>query len=156
MWLPTFLQRGIHFSASEPRSWLSIILYSSIVSICLSSESARPWSRRKQPYFRNQPSRFAAWRFLLCSLTTNRPFALIRHDRTCSSVDFGRIAVAPSDLEYNQGRDHRIAPFFEQGFQSGNAMAFFNHSVAVAVISSGLHNHFNRDEKLPRNRRPVR
>src|SRR6476661_10344378 len=98
------------FSTSEPRSWLSIILYSSIVSICLSSESARPWSRRKQPYFRNQPSRFAAWRFLLCSLTTNRPFPLIRHDRTCSSVDFGRIAVAPSDLEYNQGRDHRISP----------------------------------------------
>jgi hypothetical protein len=58
----------------------------------------------------NQPSRFAAWRFLLCSLTTNRSFPLIRHDRTCSSVDFGGIAVAPSDLEYNQGRDHRIAP----------------------------------------------
>src|SRR4030095_2263663 len=34
------------FSASEPRSWLSIILYSSIVSTCLLSESARPWSRR--------------------------------------------------------------------------------------------------------------
>ena len=47
-------------------------------------------------------------------------------------------------------------PFFEQGFQSGNALAFFNHSVAVAVISNGFHNHFNRDEKLPRNRRPVR
>jgi len=38
--------------------------------------------------FDNQPSRFAAWRFLLCSLTTNRPFPLIRHGRTCSSVDF--------------------------------------------------------------------
>ena len=27
-------------------------------------------------------------RFLLCSLTTNRPLPLIRHGRTCSSIDF--------------------------------------------------------------------
>jgi hypothetical protein len=32
--------------------------------ICLSSKSARPWSRQKQPYFRNEPSRFTAWRLL--------------------------------------------------------------------------------------------
>jgi hypothetical protein len=40
MWLPTFLQRGIHFFG-ERTEVLSIILYSSIVSICLSSEGAR-------------------------------------------------------------------------------------------------------------------
>jgi hypothetical protein len=67
-------------------------------------------AQAKLAVFANQPSRFAAWRFLLCSLTTNRSFPLIRHDRTCSSVDFERIAVAPSDLEYNQGRGYWIAP----------------------------------------------
>jgi len=45
-------------------------------------------------------------------------------------------------------------PFFKQGFQSGNALAFFHHSVAVAVISNGFHNHFNRDEKFTKEQTP--
>jgi len=44
-------------------------------------------AQAKLAVFGNQLSRFVAGRFLLCSLTTNRPLPLIRHGRTCSSID---------------------------------------------------------------------
>jgi hypothetical protein len=39
-------------------------------------------------------TRFAASRFLLCSLTTNRPFALIHHGRTWSGGGANRISTS--------------------------------------------------------------
>jgi len=52
------------------------------------SEIVSKTAQAKLAVFGNQQSRFAAGRFLLCSLTTNRPLPLIRHGRTCSSIDF--------------------------------------------------------------------
>ena len=93
MWLPTFLQRGIHFfdERTEVLAFNNLILFDRIHLPIIGKRAAVVEEKADL-------------------LTTNRPFPLIRHDRTCSSVDFGRIAVAPSDLEYNQGRDHQIAP----------------------------------------------
>jgi len=87
MWLPTSLQRGIHFfgERTEVLAFNNLILFDRIHPPIIGKRA--DVVEEKAAYFRNQPSRFAAWRFLLCSLTTNRPFPVIRHDRACSSVD---------------------------------------------------------------------
>jgi hypothetical protein len=53
-------------------------------------------------------TRFAASRFLLCSLTTNRPFALIHHGRTWSG---GRREQDPYFVRAQDSLEGPLCPF---------------------------------------------
>jgi hypothetical protein len=83
MWLPTFLQRGIHFFGERTEV---LGLYSSIVSIGPSSESALPWSRRI---------------YCLCeSPSAQRPVRLCPNQR-CATVRPGRLWYGEPDAITN-------------------------------------------------------
>ena len=106
MWLPTFLQRGIHFfgERTEVLAFNNFVLFDRVHLPIIGKRAAVV---EEKAALLSQ-SAVTLRRVALSALLTNyqSSIPLIRHDRTCSSVDFGQIAVAPSDLEYNQGRDH--------------------------------------------------
>jgi hypothetical protein len=95
----------------------------------------RPWSRRKQPYFRNEPSRFTAWRLLFHLYLTNMKLKWISKDSTATQPTSGEVDLGLAGTL--QGGQFLV--IFEDANYTGNPVAQnFNGPIPGIKVKNGF------------------